>query len=44
MGELVAFMGGVVVLVSFVKLCLKGYRYLMKRYEIDWSIRKRRDP
>lgn len=41
MGELVAFMGGIVVLVSFGKLCIKGYQYFSKKFEIDVAVKKR---
>ena len=43
MADLVAFMGAIVVLASFGRLCLAGYRYLAKRFEVDVAVKRRED-
>lgn len=39
MADLIAVAGGIVILVSFGKLCIAAYRYFTKRFEV----RKRDD-
>jgi hypothetical protein len=35
LGELIAVMAAVVVIVSFARVCLAGWRYVKKRYLVE---------